>query len=86
MIWQLTTRTAKSRDRARLPVSKVITKLRFFMGGEHTLRGEHGRRILTSIAAQWNTHGRDCPDVSPRCRADYSTEAARKTFTLSITR
>ena len=86
MIWQLTTRTAKSRDRARLPVSKVITKLRFFMGGEHTLRGEHGRRILTSIAAQWNTQGRDCPDVSPRCAGDYLSPKTRSNFLNKISK
>lgn len=85
MIWRTITEQRKARDRARIKVERVSTKLIHYTGAIHTLRGLGGMRTLAEVCEAWNQSGFDQPDPT-RCRADFATEAARKTFTLSITR
>ena len=82
--WVIITKLARRKNRARVTETKVTTFLCYSPDCYHVLRGEHGRKILESVAAAWNARGVMSPAPSPRCRADFATEAARQRFTLGI--
>lgn len=84
MTWRCITTLRKTRDRGGFPATRISTQLIHYAGGRHALAGPRGAEILRDIAARWNASGYDTSDPSPRCRADFATEAARQRFTLGI--
>lgn len=84
MIWRCITTHRKAKGPGGFRITRSETVLLHFAGGRHCLSGPRGAEILRDIADRWNTAGVDSPDPSPRCRADYATEAARQRFTLGI--
>jgi hypothetical protein len=82
--WLTITTEAKRRSRARIKETRVRTVLCHHPDAVLVLTGEHGRRVLEQVAERWNSSGYTTSSSFTRCRADFPTEAARKSFTLSI--
>lgn len=80
MIWTVHTSTSNRVTRARIREPRVITKLSYLLGGEISLRGEHGARVLTEVCDRWNSEARESPGTVTRCAGDYSSEAARSKY------
>ena len=84
--WITISKASVGRGRGGFKEPRTVTYLLSDPDAAHVLAGEHGRRVLAAAAEAWNRSGYQTSQITTRCRADYSTEAARKTFTLSITR
>lgn len=84
MTWRCITTHRKAKHRSGFAITRSRTELIHYAGGKHALTGPRGAAILRDIAERWNAAGYDTSDPSPRCRADYATEAARQRFTQGI--
>ncbi|MFZ9960094.1 MAG: hypothetical protein ACO3GP_06850 [Candidatus Limnocylindrus sp.] len=80
MIWTVTTSTANRLTRARHREPKVVATLSYVMGGEISLRGEHGARVLAEVCNRWNAEARESPGTVTSCAADYQNEAGRRKY------
>jgi hypothetical protein len=85
MIWRTVTAQRKARDRARIKVERINTKLIHCTGASHMLRGMGGIKTLTDICNAWNASGYDQPDPT-RCAADYLSPKTRANFLTKISR
>ena len=84
MNWFLTIREHPRRNRGRERETALVATLCHYLGGEHSLRGEHGLRILKAACDRWNRERRESPPPTT-CAADRLTEAARTNFHLKLT-